>query len=134
MKPPLRAFLNTTYALPGVAVRIGRRCAAMDALLAGRGARHAAFITAWNPRSRRMPRGWNERMQHRLRQAARGRVLAEGFGGAGDWSEHHLLVRGDPRRLRVLGRRFRQWAIVAVAAGRPARLVACLAQPDRRAG
>jgi hypothetical protein len=98
----------------------------MDMLLARHGARRAGFVTAWNPRSRPMPRGWNDRMQARLRQAARSQVLAEGSGRAGRWAEHHLLLRGDPRRLCVLGRRFRQWAIVAVAPGRPARLVACL--------
>jgi hypothetical protein len=134
MNRPIRAFLRTRYEVPGVTVRIGRRSAGMDALLARHGARQAGFITAWNPRSRRMPQGWNLRMQARLRQAARGRVLAEGFGRGAGWAEHHLLVRGDPRRLRVLARRFRQWAIVAAEAGRPARLLACLPQPDLREG
>jgi hypothetical protein len=100
----------------------------MDALLARHGAAAAGFVTAWNPRSRRMPAGWNARMQDRLRQAARGLVLAEGFGRGRAWAEHHLLLRGDPRRLRVLGRRFRQWAIVVVAPRRPPRLLACLGQ------
>ncbi|MGK7868536.1 DUF3293 domain-containing protein [Falsiroseomonas sp. E2-1-a20] len=134
MTPPIGAFLRTRYEVPGVAVRIGRRSAAMDALLARHGVRQAGFVTAWNPRSRRMPEGWNLRTQDRLRQAARGRVLAEGFGRGAGWAEHHLLLRGDPRRLRVLGRRFRQWAIVVVAAGRPARLAACLSHSGRRAG
>ena len=35
----------------------------MDALLARHGARCAVFVTAWNPFSRRMPAGWNRRMQ-----------------------------------------------------------------------
>ena len=87
------AYLRTAYEAGGVVVRIGRRSAAMDALLRGR---HAAFITAWNPMSRRRPRGWAER---------------------------HLLVAGDPRALAVLARRFRQAAVVAVAPGRAARLV-----------
>nr|WP_281419476.1 DUF3293 domain-containing protein [Falsiroseomonas tokyonensis] len=98
----------------------------MDALVAAHGLRQAGFVTAWNPRSRRMPPGWNRRMQARLRVAARDLVLAEGFGrGTGrgpGWAEHHLLLAGDPRRLAVLARRFRQWAIVVVEARRPARL------------
>jgi len=120
--PPLRAFRASAYEAAGAVARIGRRSAAMDALLARQGAHQASFITAWNPLSRRMPRGWNQRMQARLRQAARGRVLAEGFGRAGRWAEHHLLLEGDPRRLAVLARRFRQWAIVTVAPRQPARL------------
>lgn len=114
------AYLRTAYEAGGVVVRIGRRSAAMDALLRGR---HAAFITAWNPMSRRRPRGWNERMLARLRQAARGRIIAEGWGSARGWAERHLLVAGDPRALAVLARRFRQAAVVAVAPGRAARLV-----------
>lgn len=119
----LRAFRATRYEAGGVAIGVGERSAAMDALLARHGARRAAFVTAWNPRSRRMPRGWNERMQRALRQAASGRVLAEGVGRGRCWAERHLLVAGDPRWLRALARRFRQHAILAIAAGAPARLV-----------
>jgi hypothetical protein len=114
------AYLRTEYEAAGVVVRIGRRGAAMDALLRGR---RAAFVTAWNPMSRRMPRGWNDRMMDRLRQAARGRIIAEGWGSARGWAERHLLVAGDPRALAVLARRFRQAAIVVVSPGHAARLV-----------
>lgn len=114
------AYLRTVYEAAGLGVRIGARSAALDRLL---GRRRAAFVTAWNPRSRRRPRGWNERMQARLRQAARGRIVAEGWGRARGWAEHHLLVAGDPRWLAALARRFRQAAIVLVAPGRRARLV-----------
>ncbi len=114
------AYLRTEYEAAGVVVRIGRHNAAMDALLDGR---RAAFVTAWNPMSRRMPRGWNERMLARMREAARGRLIAEGWGSARGWTERHLLVAGDPRALVVLARRFRQAAVVVVAPGRLARLV-----------
>ncbi len=120
--PPLRAFQATGYEAAGAVARIGRRSAAIDALLAGQGVRQAGFVTAWNPRSQRMPPGWNHRMQAALRQAARGLVVAEGSGRAGGWAEHHLLLAGDPRRLVALARRFRQWAIVTVAPRQPARL------------
>jgi hypothetical protein len=119
LSPALQAaYRRTEYAAAGLVARIGRRSAALDALLRG----PAGFVTAWNPRSRRMPPGWNARMQARLRQAARGRVLAEGFGRAGRWQEQHVLIVGDPRWLMVLARRFRQHAIVLVAPRRPARL------------
>jgi hypothetical protein len=124
MRAGLRAsFLRTTYEAGGIACRIGSRSAAMDALLRARGRSSAGVVTAWNPFSRRMPPGWNARMQSRLREAARGRVLAEGWGRGRRWAEHHLLIAGDKRRLARLARRFRQHAIVLLAPGRPARLL-----------
>ena len=124
MRPALRAaFRRTGYEAGGVVVRIGRRSGAMDALLRRRGARAAGFITAWNPFSRPMPLGWNRRLQARLREAARGAVLAEGWGRGRGWAEHHLLLAGDPRRIAVLARRFRQHAVVTVSLGRPTRLL-----------
>lgn len=114
------AYLRTEYEAAGIVVRIGRRSGVMDALLRGR---RAAFVTAWNPLSRRMPRGWNERMLDRMRDAARARIIAEGWGSARGWAERHVLLVGDPRALVVLARRFRQAAIVVVAPGRAARLV-----------
>jgi hypothetical protein len=138
------AYRRTDYTAEGgrVVARIGRRSASADALLRRLGARQGGFVTAWNPFSRRMPRGWNERMLARLRARAR-RLgpIVEGWGQgrdpipgrrrhtrpppAGAWAERHLLVAADPRRVLVLGRRFRQNAIVALRAGAPARLLPC---------
>ena len=137
--PPIAAFRAARYEAAGVVARIGARSAAMDALLARHRVRQGGFVTAWNPLSRRYPPGWNRRRQDMLRQAARRLLLEEGFGsasggaehGADHWAEHHLLLAGDPRRLLVLARRFRQWAIVTVARGRPARLRLAL-QPGSR--
>lgn len=124
MRPGLRAaFLRTGYEAGGVVVRVGRRSAAMDALLRRRGVRAAGFVTAWNPFSRPMPLGWNRRLQARLGEAMRGAVLAEGWGVGRGWAEHHLLLAGDPRRIAVLARRFRQYAVVTLRPGRPARLL-----------
>lgn len=126
MRPGLlAAYRRTAYEAEGGAVaRIGSRSAAVDALLRRLGdARQGAFVTAWNPYSRRMPRGWNERMQARLRQAARRLPRTEGWGRGHGWAEHTLLLAADPRRAAVLARRFRQNAIVAVRRGGPARLV-----------
>lgn len=117
------AFLRTCYEAGGITCRIGARSAAMDAFLRARGRSSAGFVTAWNPFSRRMPPGWNAQMQARLRAAARGRVLAEGWGRGHRWAEQHLLIAGDPRCLARLALRFRQHAIVLLAPGRPARLL-----------
>lgn len=123
MRPPIAAYRRTAYEAAGAVARIGARSAGIDALLRRHGARHAAFLTAWNPRSRPMPRGWNERMQHRLRQVLGARVLAEGEWRARGWAERHLLARGDPRWIAWVARRFRQHAIVVVGLGRKARLL-----------
>jgi hypothetical protein len=116
------AYLRTDYEANGIVVRVGRRCAAMDQLLRGCA---AGFVTAWNPFSRKMGCGWNRRMLARLREAARGRVVAEGWGRGPGWAERHLLIAGDPRALRTLARRFRQNAIVIVAPRRKAKLLWC---------
>jgi hypothetical protein len=117
------AYRRTDYEAAGAVARIGRRSAAMDALLLRLGAREGAFVTAWNPFSRRMPRGRNERMLARLREAARRLPAAEGWGRGRGWAERHLLIAADPRRAAMLARRFRQNAIVVVRAGQAARLV-----------
>ena len=119
------AYRRTAYEAAGAVARIGQRSAAVDGLLrrlGGGGRQGGAFVTAWNPRSHRMPHGWNERMQARLRQAARRLPRAEGWGRGRGWAEHTLLLAADPRRAAALARRFRQNAIVVVRQGAPARL------------
>jgi len=117
-----RAYRASDYEAAGVVVRVGRRGPAVDALLARLGVRQGGFLGAWNPLSRRMPAGWNRRMQARLVQAARRLPAAEGWGGTPRWREAHCLFGADPRRLAVLARRFRQAAFVVVRRGQPARL------------
>jgi len=119
-----RGWRITVYEAAGAEARLGRRSATVDALLALAGVRQGAFIGAWNPLSRAMPRGWNDRALARLRRCARMR-FAEGCGHAArpPWCEHHLLMFGDPRRIAVLARRFRQHAILRLRAGVPARLL-----------
>ncbi|MBL6080146.1 DUF3293 domain-containing protein [Belnapia sp. T18] len=124
----IAAYRRTTYEADGAHARIGRRSAAVDSLLRRLDAREGGFVTAWNPLSRKMPTGWNDRMLARLREVAHRLPQAEGAGGAGGWEERHLLLGGDARRIAVLGRRFRQVAIVAVRRGQPARLVMLRAQ------
>jgi hypothetical protein len=118
----LRAYRNTCYEAAGIPIRIGIYSAATDQLLLTHRARSAALITAYNPFSRMMPVHWNQRMQARLLRAlGRRRVLPAG-GSLGRWSEAHFFVFGDPRPIRRLARRYRQYAIVIVHLGQPPRL------------
>lgn len=116
------AYARTDYEAAGAVARIGRRSPDVDALLRRLGTRQGTFITAWNPFSRKMPRGWNERMQARLREAVRRLPAVEGCGRGRGWAEHSLLIAADPRHAATLGRRFRQNAIVLLRTGAPARL------------
>ena len=125
------AYRRTAYEASGATARIGRRSAAVEALLRRMGSRQGGFVTAWNPLSRRMPRGWNERMLARLREAARRLSRAEGWGRGEGWAERHLLIAADPRRIAVLARRFRQRAVVVLCRGRPARLVPVCVEETR---
>ncbi|MEJ0020926.1 MAG: DUF3293 domain-containing protein [Acetobacteraceae bacterium] len=115
------------YRAGGCTIRIGRRPAdrlfapggAAEAGVALAGVAQATLVTAWNPRSRRMPEGWNRRMQQRLRERLRRRVVREADGALGGWREAMLLVGGPPAPVIRLARRFRQHAVVALHRGRP---------------
>jgi hypothetical protein len=119
----LRAYRATEYRCGDAAVRIGRRSAAMDTLLARHQARRGVFVTAWNPFSRRMPEGWNRRMQHRLCAALRRRPVLPAEGAWRGWREAHLLVLADPGPVLRAAWRFRQCAVVVARRGAVARLV-----------
>lgn len=114
------AYRRSLYCAGPVAARPGRRSASADAWLAAHGLRAGAILTAWNPGSRRHPRGWNEARQRELAAAARRLPCAEGWSGLGGWWEHTLLLGADPRRVAVLARRFRQRAVLLLRRGRPA--------------
>jgi hypothetical protein len=95
----------------------------MDSLLSSYGVREGFLITAYNPFSRAMPSGWNQRMQSRLAQALRRRPMLPARGSWHRWSEAHLLAFGDIRPARRLLGVFRQNAIVIVRIRQPARLL-----------
>ena len=61
-------------------------------------------------------------MDAALRRYVRRLPVVPGEGAARGWREEHLLVVADPRRVAVLGRRFRQAAVVVVRRGQAARL------------
>lgn len=120
--PPhmLRAYRQTDYTVGGITIRIGRRVP--DTLFAATDSRIAVIVTAWNPMSRQMPRGWNHRMMRRLRQYFHRLAMWDATGSLRRWHEAMLLVVGDPRPVARLAVRFRQRAIVILRRGQPARL------------
>jgi len=118
----LGAYRRTTYRAGDASVRIGRRSPVMDALLARQHARCAVFVTAWNPFSRRMPEGWNRRMQQRLVERLRRRTVLPASGAAGRWHEDHVLVLAALPWTMRLARVYRQNAVVTVRPGGRARL------------
>jgi uncharacterized protein DUF3293 len=120
--PPrlLRAWRLTEYRCAGTVIRIGSR--APDPVLLQLGARAATLLTAWNPRSRRRPDGWNRRMQRRLRQLLTGFTMLEAEGRLHRWCEPMLLVAGDPRPVIRIAARFRQHAVVVLRRGGSTRL------------
>jgi hypothetical protein len=119
----LRAWRRTDYRAAGVHVRIGRRSAALDAVLAAWRTPEAGFVGAGNPLGRKLPAGLNHRLQARLLAAARRLPLAAGRGEGRGWAEDHLLIGAAAARLVALARRFRQLGLVLVRRGAPARLV-----------
>jgi hypothetical protein len=119
----LRAYRATNYTVDAVTVRIGRCSAPMDALLAQMAARTAVFVTAWNPLSRRMPEGWNNRMQRGLVERLQRHPGRPASGSLRRWHEAHLLVAADPRPIVRLARVFRQRAVVVVSRRQAARLL-----------
>ena len=132
-RPLLEAYEATRYEahLPQgkIVLRHGEPAPALDALLEP-GAPCYAFLTAWNPGSRRLPRPENERRQKALIQQLSGRYRLYSGAGAGDdgsWPpELSLLVLGIPREEALaLGRAFGQWAVVLGARGQPALVTPC---------
>lgn len=114
------AYLATAYEACGITVRIGRRA---DDLLRLIGAREACFLGADNPRSRRMPPGWNRRARRRLAASLRRVPTWPATGTWRGWLEAHILTTLPTPRAHRLARRFRQNAIVVLRQGAPARLL-----------
>lgn len=126
-KHPLEsAFLATDYEVDGPSgrfvIRIGELC---DAIPAGTW----AYITACNPRSRRLPDDENDRRMRQLEAElrAKGFQFWRGQSRARDLSwppEASLLVLDISREQAIrLGQRLDQWAIVFGKRGHRAELV-----------
>ena len=132
-KPYASAYLATDYVVRidgrDVVIRPNERSAAVDRALSRFKARSAAFITAFNPYSRRCGKHVNLAAHAQLLAAVRRRRrrFVEGLGQGDDkcWpAEKSVLVFGVTRTIAaMLGRQFRQNAIVFAALGRRAELV-----------
>ena len=116
----LRLYRRADYVVANrPPMRIGRRAPVAGETLAG----DAVLLTAANPRSRRMPSGWNARMNRALADAARRLRPLPAEGRLGAWREEGFLLEAAPARAAALGRRFRQNAVVVVKGGQPVRLM-----------
>jgi nucleotide-binding universal stress UspA family protein len=96
-------------------IRVGE--ALPDALGPLVGDRPWSFVTAWNPRSRPMPRAANRQAQRALLAALRERsdvaLIRAGIGAGSDWREPSLFVVGPgPDAMDTLALRFDQNAYV----------------------
>ncbi|MBS2022979.1 MAG: DUF3293 domain-containing protein [Deltaproteobacteria bacterium] len=137
--PLLELYEATRYDahLPSgtVSLRHGQHHAALDALL-DPDAPEWAFLTTWNPGSRRHARDENERRQRELIRQVSGRYKQfHGVGAAEDesWSELSTLVLGIALEdARALGRAWGQVAILAGRRGEPARVVLCEEHREQR--
>ena len=139
----LAAYRATRYIVRDagaeIAVRIGERSPALDALLAAHGAERGVFITAWNPGSRPQPRAANAaaaaRMEAALAAAGRRWLPHEGRGEAGGWSEEGFFLLDMPAEAALdLAVRFGQNAVVEARRGAPARLLLTPLMPTDRTG
>jgi hypothetical protein len=104
-------------------LRVGERSLAVDQLLASRGTQTAAFITAWNPRSRttseRENAEANSHLQADLLKSSIAVLNGYGQGDDGKWpAEPSFLAVGISRNhAEVLGRKYLQNAILWIFAG-----------------
>ena len=129
------AYRRTTYvAHTGKDdIRINPDCLSseLDVLLNERGVCEWAYVTAYNPQSRRLSENDNAKRQLELIKAVRNRGLTFFEGDAvaddGAWpAEPSLLILGiRSDDALALGRQFGQLAVVVGRTGEPARLVVC---------
>ena len=129
------AYLQTTYwvqARPSpIALRVGERSRALDRVLAQHRACSWAFITAWNPKSRRLAPwrnvGRDARLRYALARAGYRWLPALGEGDDPGWTpEPSVLVLGMSVPNAVhLARRLKQNAVVTGKLGGRAQLVWC---------
>lgn len=126
------AYRATRYRVVGagepIELAVGARSPALDRLLAGRGARRWAWLTAVNPGARRLAAAANAARLARLdaELARRGLTALSGFAidPAGEWpdEESRLVLDLDAATARGLAERAGQLAFLAGEAGGAARL------------
>ena len=112
-----------------VTIRIGEQSKAVDRLLMSNRASCAAFITAWNPYSRKLGLSENRRRQAHLesQMSQKGRHFLRGYGVGDDRSwpaeESILVFNADLSTAAGIGRAWNQNAIVFLRLGRAPILV-----------
>lgn len=126
-------YLRTTYRVtevdPAIDIRIGQPSPQLDALLDKHAARCWAFITAWNPGSKKLDAIENQRRQAALEAEVKqgGYVFYRGAGVPDEkgWEqEESLLIVGVEREIAVkLGKKYGQAAIVIGKVGALAELI-----------
>jgi hypothetical protein len=127
------AYLHTTYrvlaAQTCIDIRVGERSGALEQLLQSSGVRQWAFMTASNPKSRKLPdtenARRNEAMKAMIEQSGWRWLDAIGVPDRPDWQpEHSVLVLGIDRNSALeLAKKWDQLAIVCGMQGEPAQLV-----------
>jgi hypothetical protein len=122
-----RAYRATSYLAGPLRLRIGRRNAALDAMLAERGEETWAYLSAWNPGSEPVDDATNRVAHARLLAALQPRATLAGESRSDDGSwppEASVLVLGIGREEAIrLGRAFGQAAILVGRRGQEAELV-----------
>ena len=116
-------------------IRIGEAHAVLDTLVAARGHRQWAYVTAHNPASVRLTADENRTRHTRLEADVRARGYevfpGEGVGDDGEWpAEASLLILGIARdEATALGHAHAQRAVVWGDVGEPALLLVCSQHP-----
>jgi hypothetical protein len=114
-----------------VVMRVGTRSEKLDSLMLKSAVTTCAFVTAWNPGSKRLPKVVNELRQRDLLAEAQKRnyvfLEGKGIGPDGSWEpEASILILGISREIATdLGRQFGQNAIVFANRKEPVELVLC---------
>lgn len=130
----IQAYRATNYrvhATEPFALRIGRTCAACDALLDTHGVTTAAYLTAWNPYSKAVSDAANAAGQAKLieelNDVSTAVLSGEGSGETGDWPpEPSLFAMGISREIAtILAQKYQQNAFVWIERGKAAELVIC---------
>ena len=114
----LAAYLETDYFIsddPPLLMNIGKQNGDLQILLASFGVDQAAFITAWNPRSRKLSGDENDDRQSALlleiEQLRHNYLVA--YGERADWREYSYFVMGiSKENASDLAQQFEQNAYV----------------------
>ncbi|MFN0313900.1 MAG: DUF3293 domain-containing protein [Burkholderiales bacterium] len=102
---------------------------ALDKLLRQQGARCWGFITAWNPRSRVLPR-WRNQGHNAVLRRELSRTGYRALPASSDGPDYaaeigFLVLNAGTSAIRRLGRKFGQNAVLGGARGAKARLLWC---------